>query len=151
MKKEGDETDLGAREISPSSTVVVIRSLGGSVLWLMVYILGMKATVCAPPHSSERFARGRGEPSCEERVVPNDQRLSRRCWTRLTVLKSAGGTPILSVTVGSTPELADVPGGSVEALGVVTVAVVEISEAPAPVWVMPLAARGCSRRADGRT
>ncbi len=41
MKKEGNETDLGAREIVPISPVVVLGSPNGAVLWLRVYDPGM--------------------------------------------------------------------------------------------------------------
>jgi hypothetical protein len=59
MKKEGHVTVLGAREIVPNSAAVVIGSPGGSVMWLRLYVPGMKATVSVSPRSSGRFARGR--------------------------------------------------------------------------------------------
>jgi hypothetical protein len=34
MKKEGNDTVLGAREFAPALAVVVFGSLGGSILWL---------------------------------------------------------------------------------------------------------------------
>ena len=41
MKKEGHKLDLSATEMTHISTVVVLGSLRGFVLWLRVEILGM--------------------------------------------------------------------------------------------------------------